>query len=197
MPHVQSYLLATDKIGLKVMSEEGALDCYDNLADTVKYSELGGSEAIFKHNYTIDTLMLRYQGVDWRNTDNHHCNMQINPATQYMYDGISLNPLEILFIKVKQLHVEAEWAQALSAVKYDEWKRTGLSNIHDNYFMRVRIHDLIRKTRAQYKYECFNATAYENGNYDLKALHLPKQNLYDHYVGGGQFEARAGVQFDC
>ena len=43
----------------------GAFKCYITQADTVKYSELGSSQAILRSNYGIDSLMLRYDGVDW------------------------------------------------------------------------------------------------------------------------------------
>ncbi len=49
-------------------------ECYEDLADTVFYSEVGASRAILAANYTIDSLMLRYQGVDWTDKANWHCN---------------------------------------------------------------------------------------------------------------------------
>lgn len=48
--------------------------CYESLHDTVWNSELGSSVAIFKAGYTIDSLMLKYQGADWTNLDNWNCN---------------------------------------------------------------------------------------------------------------------------
>ena len=48
--------------------------CYKSLHDTVWNSELGSSLAIFNAGYTIDSLMLKYQNVDWSNTKNWFCN---------------------------------------------------------------------------------------------------------------------------
>lgn len=41
------------------------------------------------------------QGLDWRDAGAHLCNAQLNPIQQGLYDGISVNPLEVMFIKVQ------------------------------------------------------------------------------------------------
>lgn len=61
--------------GLRILQEDGLVfKCYESLHDTVWNSELGSSVAIFKAGYTIDSLMLKYQGADWTNLDNWNCN---------------------------------------------------------------------------------------------------------------------------
>ena len=42
--------------------------------DTIWYSELGSSLVLLNKGYNIDSLMLRYQGIDWRNKSNWGCN---------------------------------------------------------------------------------------------------------------------------
>lgn len=42
--------------------------------NTIYYSELGSSAAILDAGYNIACLMVRYQGVDWRDKDNWGCN---------------------------------------------------------------------------------------------------------------------------
>ena len=44
--------------------------------DTIYHSEVGASRAILNAGYTLDALMLRYKGVDWRNQSNWHCNAE-------------------------------------------------------------------------------------------------------------------------
>ncbi len=39
-----------------------------------RYAEIGSSAAILDAGYNIDALMLRYQGVDWRDKANWGCN---------------------------------------------------------------------------------------------------------------------------
>ena len=43
-PHVQSYLLATDRKGMQVLQEEGnILTCHQTISDAIWMSELGAS----------------------------------------------------------------------------------------------------------------------------------------------------------
>lgn len=63
------------QVGLKVLREDGrVLACYEDMSDVIFHAELGASAAILDQGYTIDSLMLRYQGVDWRNQSNWNCN---------------------------------------------------------------------------------------------------------------------------
>ncbi|MCJ1464020.1 hypothetical protein MMC07_002630 [Pseudocyphellaria aurata] len=78
VPHVQTYVVATDSRGLEVLAEavrplcqhvlrlsqyaKGTVfHCWENMAETVIHSELGASQAIIKAGYNLDSLMLRYQ----------------------------------------------------------------------------------------------------------------------------------------
>ena len=68
-------LLTTLQEGLRVLKDDGLVfQCYTSLHDTVWNSELGSSLAIFNAGFTIDSLMLKYQGVDWLDTANWDCN---------------------------------------------------------------------------------------------------------------------------
>lgn len=61
--------------GLKVLQKDGSVFlCYNNLHETVWNSELGSSLAIFAAGYTIDSLMLKYQGADWLDRNSWNCN---------------------------------------------------------------------------------------------------------------------------
>lgn len=58
-----------------MLQEDGrVLPCYEEMADTIYNAEVGASAAVLGQGYTIDSLMLRYQGVDWRNQSNWDCN---------------------------------------------------------------------------------------------------------------------------
>lgn len=57
------------------------------------------SSHILEHGYNIDTLLLKYKGIDWRNRSNWRCNNNIHPSRIGTYDGISQHPLETMFIK--------------------------------------------------------------------------------------------------
>ena len=63
------------QVGIRVLQEDGrVLACYEDMSDTIFHAEVGASAAILQQGYTIDSLMLRYQGTDWRNQSNWDCN---------------------------------------------------------------------------------------------------------------------------
>ena len=63
------------QVGLDVLKRDGRVfECYEDMADTIFHSELGASNAVLAANFTIDSLMLRYQSVDWMDTANWNCN---------------------------------------------------------------------------------------------------------------------------
>ena len=74
--------------------------CWSSLAETVIHSELGASAALFVAGHNIDCLMLRYQGVNWRSKEALDCNAGLNPIQNNFNDGINVDPLEVMFIKV-------------------------------------------------------------------------------------------------
>jgi len=197
-PHVQSFLVATDMVGLEILRKEGALKCYDTQADAVKFAELGASAAMFKHGYSIDSLMLKYSGVDWRDKSTHLCNGQMNPGPQFMYDGTTMNPLETLFVKVKALHADARWANVVQAQKYSEWSKLTHEkpDPNKNDFTALKA-QMIPKIKASIRQECFDFEKYRNANYDLKGLNWNGEQLYTHYISDGYFEARPGVKLKC
>ena len=54
-------------------------NCYNSIHDVIYHAELGSSAAIFRAGYTIDSLMLRYKGVNWTDPQNHNCNAGCAP----------------------------------------------------------------------------------------------------------------------
>jgi hypothetical protein len=98
---------------------------------------MGSSAAILSAGYNIDSLMLRYQGVDWRNRSNWGCNAGINPYADHMYDGVNISPFEVMFVKVKEFLLEAGWATASHAKKYSAWMR-GQFNLTANEYTERR-----------------------------------------------------------
>ncbi|KAL4459147.1 hypothetical protein ABPG75_014012 [Micractinium tetrahymenae] len=123
--HVQSYVSATDAAGLGVLlGTQRVFRCWGHIHETIVESELGASIAIMKEGYTIDSLMLRYQGVDWRDpaVTRRACNGELNPLQPGFNDGINVEPLEVMFIKVKAaMRAAGNWPHVTTAVKYAEW----------------------------------------------------------------------------
>lgn len=61
--------------------------------------EYGISRVLLERGYNIDTLMLKYKGINWRDEEHWNCNNNVHPSRIGMYDGISQHPLETVFIK--------------------------------------------------------------------------------------------------
>lgn len=60
-PHVQSYVVATDRTGMQILlDDQNVFKCYNNMWDTIYHSELGSSAAILDAGYNIDSLMVRF-----------------------------------------------------------------------------------------------------------------------------------------
>lgn len=191
-PHVQSYVVAFDRVGFEILFDAGVFSCYKTLSDDVLYSEIGGSTAILQHGYNIDSLMIRYARVDWHTVKN--CNAGYNPGPQFMYDGISQSPFETIFIKVKSRFVRDGWNNVKDALRYDEWL-SGRS-IYLNNFDSIK-KNAISSLSQIINVDCFNTTLYSLSNYDLSPLNLSKKQLLQHYTNYGQFEARPGVEYSC
>ena len=119
---MQSYALATDQIGLKVLlKDDRVFKCHTNRWDTIYYSEIGASAAILDAGFNLDCLMVRYQGIDWRLHANQECNGFRNPVGDAANDGLTIHPLEAVFVKYKQtLHI-GETLSLQTAKKMSTW----------------------------------------------------------------------------
>ncbi|CAL8467738.1 g7276 [Coccomyxa elongata] len=198
--HVQSYIMATDQVGLKALQDDGRVfACYDNMADTIYNAEVGASRIIFEQGYTIDSLMLKYQDVDWTNTTNWNCNAGLNPYAEFSYDGLVLNPLEVIFVKVKGFQVQGGWLSAQSAMTYDRWLSSEVAegaanvNVYATKRMSFRLGRAI--TMQLRGTSCFDYNLYRTKSRDLPAT-LTDEQIWDHFVHDGQFEGRA-FRFTC
>jgi hypothetical protein len=201
-PHVQSYVLATDQVGLKLMQDDGKVfACYVNMWDTIFYSELGSSLAILRGGYNLDSFMVRYQDVDWTNEANWECNSRVNPYGESYYDGISLTPFEVMFVKVKGVLLHNEWSYARTAIKYDQWYTERAKKGHADVVKNIWKSNPWPLKAAKIAYSrargsrCFDVELYRTHNADLKHIRDPVQ-LWEHYVTLGQFEGRP-FQFNC
>ena len=53
--------------------------------------------------------------------DGPGCASRLNPYAEYAYDGIYLNPMEVLFVKVKGFTIDGDWTSPKMAATYDRW----------------------------------------------------------------------------
>lgn len=123
-PHVQSYLLVTDHIGLKILMDKnnGVLTCKTDYNDAVVNGEIGASQMVLKKNYQIASLQIKYQGVDFRKKENENCNSQISPIfIDNLVDGISHDPYELVFVKYKGTMKTFDSSLERRGYIYEKW----------------------------------------------------------------------------
>ena len=95
LPHVESTLMATDQVGLKLIQDAGCFECHPTWREAKVKGEAAASAAILQAGYNLDCLMLRYQNVNWQDSSKWRCGNMIAPHQEGTYDGTSLNPLEV------------------------------------------------------------------------------------------------------
>ncbi|CAF1027156.1 unnamed protein product [Adineta ricciae] len=123
-PHVQSYLLVTDQIGLAILTDKktGVFNCKKDYSDAVFNGEIGASQSILHANYQIASLQTKYQGVDFRKKENWQCNHQISPIfVDRSVDSISHDPFELVFVKYKGQPAQFDTDLERRAMIYEKW----------------------------------------------------------------------------
>eukprot|EP00775_Hariotina_reticulata_P012780 gene12780-12909_t len=198
-PHVQSYAVATDAVGLHLLiGDQHVFACHKDRWDTIYYSELGSSKCILDAGYNIDSLMLRYQGVDWRDRDNWDCNAKLTPTSEFGCDGVSVDPLEVMFVKLKSYMITSEISFSKKALKYQHWQQqsaswpgsfnaTSSNEYLDELYKFKTPRVLESRARGS---ACFDFDFYLKQNPDLKPLWGKPLAIWRHFVYYGQFDAR-------
>jgi len=90
VPHVQSHIMATDFIGLSILlkpgssggSVNGIFHCYPTKTHASLNSELSASNRILEAGYRIDSLLTKYQTINFRDPRNRHCNKGMGSRTK-------------------------------------------------------------------------------------------------------------------
>lgn len=204
-PHVQSYVVATDAVGLQVLLDTGKVfKCYDKMKDVVYHGEMGSSRAILDAGYNIDSLMLRYQGVDWREHRRHvaefPCNGGLNPLQPQLYDGVDIDPLEVMFVKVKEGLLGASWGSAMRAARMDAWKKLPqhpesklVVRLSQNYWLDEKADQDISKAE-HLSHKCFDWEFYLGANAQdlghLREEDNPALEAWIQFMEMGIFEGR-------
>ena len=102
--HVQSMVMVTDKIGLKIGIDTGvfSLNYLTSREKVIEQKELGYSTHVLNTNYNIGCLLPRFKGVDFRNknTVKELFPQNINIFGHEDYYGIEVHPFEVIFLKV-------------------------------------------------------------------------------------------------
>jgi len=99
-PKVEGFFFATDSIGLSCLLREGTIFCnHETKYSAIVNGEYGLSKCIFRNGYTIDCMLAKYQGIDWRNKQNWTLNQNNHPSRHNSFYGDSIDPYEVIFHK--------------------------------------------------------------------------------------------------
>jgi hypothetical protein len=101
-PHVQSYLWTLNLETLDFLLKNNTVfTCHESMFGTISKAEIGASQILLDSGYGIDSLMTKYQGVDFRYNRSAKCVDKINPTFNKAANGITLDPYEVVFVKMK------------------------------------------------------------------------------------------------
>ena len=104
IPHVQSMMMVTDRIGLQIGVDSNIFSGNTESRDsTIEQKELGYSVEILRRKYNINAILSKFADLDYRIYQNHTLNARNNnfgdPWWEGAYFGQTIDPFEAMFIK--------------------------------------------------------------------------------------------------
>ncbi|KAI7838423.1 hypothetical protein COHA_007795 [Chlorella ohadii] len=204
-PYLLPHAWAIDKASREgwqlVVRAEEVLQCYSSSWDARYHSDAGAALALLSAGYNIDTLLTKYQGMDWWIQRNWGCNARMRPDAEWTYDGVSITPYETVFVPVNLGMLQSEWSFVRQAAKYTDWAESqalGSSQGNSNEFVSKQW--ALRAQRMVYANSrgpgCFDFEYYVQQNADLAGQAGQHQQLWEHFVLLGQFQGRRH-RFSC
>lgn len=166
--------------------------------------EVEASGAVLAAGGTLDCLMLRYAGIDWHQHHNWGCNARLAPDGEFAYDGVQLDPYEVLFVSMNKLRLQQRHPAAIAAEKYRAWlhpTNTSHSVVGNQYLdetPRFKLPKILEKlTQGS---QCFDFDFYLDQNDDVRKSVQQDgstlQDVWEFFVYYGQFEPRE-FRFTC
>lgn len=98
-PRLEGMAFAASSYAVSLAFKNGVFDCKKNKVDAILTGEYKFSKVLLDNGLNIDSLLLKYGEIDWRKKENWECNNRLHPTRHNAYDGISVNPLEVVFHK--------------------------------------------------------------------------------------------------
>ena len=137
-PRVEGHSFFTDLEGLSILREARVMRQMKNKYDAIVNGEYGLTRAVFDAGYTIDTLLYKYQGVNWRDKSNWDCNMNRFVGRGGGYEGGNVNPFEVIFFKRVWPTIPDERERTVryeETSRYMSWRsqwENGLGGVHSD-----------------------------------------------------------------
>lgn len=184
-PHVQSYLFATDTTGLEVLYKKGIFESEGKShIEVIQDHELGMSAAMLSAGYNIASLLCKYRNVDFREAGSKQCNNFENPLTPQGYDGLTVHPFEVFFVKAKLS--EPLWLPTIE--RYGQWASGPRGQVRSA--KRTEQQQVQRQITDELLERCdavFDSDYYLSMHADLRSA---KVDPYRHWNESGRFEGR-------
>lgn len=100
-PRISGMFFAITPTGISLANDKKAFECYKTKHEVILNGEYALTKAILEAGYNLDTILLQYGRVDWRDKKNWNCNDKKFPfrKNQYGKYNIDINPLETVFFK--------------------------------------------------------------------------------------------------
>jgi len=99
-PIVEGFFFMVDKIGLELLKKHKTIfSNHSNKNSAVNNAEFQLAKCILNNKYTIDCMLPRYKGVNWRNPKNYNLNNGRFPSRKNYFYGRSINPFDVIFHK--------------------------------------------------------------------------------------------------
>lgn len=119
--HVQSYFWVTDYQGLLILlKDKDVFSCHKTQIDAIYHAEIPATIVLFNAGFSVDSLMKKYQGYDFRVNRHPDCYKMENPTSDDKVDGITLDPFELIFVKFK--FTDRDYKHTASRLAaYDKW----------------------------------------------------------------------------
>ena len=159
------------------------------------------------------------QGVDWRDpaVTRRACNGELNPLQPGFNDGVSVDPLEVMFVKVKAaMRAAGNWPHVTAAVKYAQWlqlqareaaaRAAGASGPSQAWLDAIAANEWPRQQAPALLAEaqrrgpgCFDHAFYISSGYDLAFMWDqpdPAGLAWEQFLSMGLYEGRP-YRFTC
>lgn len=98
-PRIEGMAFAATPLAIETAFNDNVFSCKRNKVDAIITGEYGFAYSLIKNKLNIDTLLLKYGSIDWRDKKNWDCNKNLHPTRFNTYDNISVHPLEVVFHK--------------------------------------------------------------------------------------------------
>jgi hypothetical protein len=130
-PGIEGYASFSTPLAVSIAKKFGVFKCRNNKAEVIKLGEYGLATSLLRAGLNINTLLLKYGNLDWRNTKTWACNYYKHPTNNGSYEGISVHPLESVFQKVLWVHEIPDLVFFHETNTYMEWAVRRKSNIEN------------------------------------------------------------------